>query len=132
MRRKRPSAPRRAPKRAPAVSRAEQEAWALQWPQKAAEGYFLDSQGYVARMERTAGRRKYVREHRLVMEAMLGRPLVRGENVHHLNGDRTDNRPDNLELWATCQPAGQRPEDLLVWAYEIIERYGASPDASRP
>lgn len=65
----------------------------------------------------------YVREHIVVMENKIKRPLLKHENVHHKNGDKTDNRPDNLELWNTSQPAGQRVEDKLAWAKEIVRLY---------
>lgn len=68
--------------------------------------------------------RKNVAEHRLVMEAMVGRQLLPNEEVHHKNGVRNDNRPHNLELWATRQPSGQRPTDLAQYAIEILEQYG--------
>lgn len=62
-------------------------------------------------------------EHRLIMARRLQRPLHRDEVVHHINGRRTDNRPENLELWSTAHPKGQRIEDKVEFARLILHRY---------
>lgn len=82
--------------------------------------------------------RKTFLEHRLLVERYIGRQLKRHEEVHHRNGMRADNsvgpcvlshRCDcddamhNLELWSTSQPRGQRIEDKVRWALELIREY---------
>lgn len=64
-----------------------------------------------------------VREHIIVMEQILGRHLLPGEEVHHKNRIRSDNRPENLELWNTSHPAGARLTDLIAWAEELLKLY---------
>lgn len=70
------------------------------------------------------GPRKRVYEHIVVMEHRLGRKLFLDEEVHHKNGIRSDNQDDNLELRVKSKhPKGALPEDLVIWAKEILHRY---------
>jgi len=77
-----------------------------------------------------AGKGNYVFEHIVVMEQILGRYLLPAETVHHRNGIRDDNRPENLELWTRPQPTGIRVSDAVAWAREILALYVGVTDAS--
>jgi hypothetical protein len=92
---------------------------------------YVNQNGYV--YVRTPGHPRgahnngFVFEHIVVMEALLGRYLLRGETVHHRNGVRNDNRPENLELWVRPQPSGCRVTDAIAWARMILARYDEGP-----
>lgn len=82
---------------------------------------FVDRHGYVV----ITRRGKQLQEHRLVMEKKIGRPLYAEETVHHINGQRADNRIENLELWSSRHGKGQRVEDKIEFCRTFLRDYGA-------
>lgn len=66
---------------------------------------------------------KAVLEHRYVMSQHLGRELLPEETVHHINGVRSDNRLENLELFNSRHGPGQRVADKVAFAIEILRQY---------
>lgn len=96
----------------------EIDQWRPSKPDK--NGYILLSRGVNPRRE---DKRTRIFEHRYVMEQHLGRRLLKKETVHHINGVRDDNRLENLELWSSSHPAGQRVVDKVAWAKEILNQY---------
>jgi hypothetical protein len=87
---------------------------------------YRSTEGYIRLMlpeHPHAGSQGRVLEHVVVMVDKIGRPLFPDETVHHINGVRDDNRPENLELWTSRHPPGQRVEDKVAWAREMLARY---------
>lgn len=73
---------------------------------------WIEASGYASVRRPDDG--SIVAEHRYVMEQVLGRPLIKGlESVHHKNGIRDDNRPENLELWLGGIRYGQRATEVI-------------------
>lgn len=65
------------------------------------------------------------------MSEHLGRALLPEETVHHKYGQRLDNKIENLELWSTSQPKGQRVSDKVEWAKQMLELYAPELLVSR-
>jgi hypothetical protein len=75
-------------------------------------GYMESRSGYLMVMAGPKGNRRYRPAHRVVMEETLGRRLLVNEHVHHINGVKHDNRPENLELLGTAAHSRMHREVL--------------------
>lgn len=91
------------------------------------KGSYIDNRGYVripANGHPNGHKNGSMLEHIKVMAEAIGRPLFPDETVHHKNGVRHDNRPENLELWSGRHPKGARVVDQIRWAKAVLARYG--------
>jgi hypothetical protein len=88
---------------------------------------FIGTQGYVLICNSThanSQKNGYINEHTFVMSEFLGRPLIKGETVHHKNGIKTDNRIENLELRTRHSHApGQSVPDMISFCIEYLKQY---------
>jgi hypothetical protein len=84
----------------------------------------INGKGY---MEYRHGELRGVREHRHIYEKYYSIKLGPHQNIHHINGNRLDNRIENLELWDTSQPSGQRIEDKIKYYFKLVEDYRNHP-----
>ena len=69
------------------------------------------------------GKKHSIMEHRYVMEKSIGRSLYPEETVHHIDGNRQNNAPSNLELFSSRHGPGQRVADKVAFAIEILKLY---------
>jgi|ERR1041384_5147882 hypothetical protein len=73
----------------------------------------------------------YILEHTYVMSLHLGRPIEKGETIHHINGFRDDNRIENLELRTGHHGPGQRVVDMIKFCEEYLAKYKPLYDAGK-
>ena len=86
-------------------------------------GHTITEHGYVlifvGKGHHLADVRGYAYEHRLVAEKKLGRRLLKGEQVHHKNGIRSDNRSKNIEV-------------MISRAYHAVEHRHSGKERRKP
>ena len=62
------------------------------------EVWWVNPRGYIEGRIRDGSNVRHVKKHRLVAETIIGRPLLDTEDVHHIDGNKQNNDPSNLEI----------------------------------
>lgn len=104
------------------ISEGQRRAWTTKRERLPVGSTNVDSRGYV-RVKVLPGAGPWRKQHQVVMEEMLGRPLAKGEVVHHVNGVRDDNRPENLYLCAD-NAEHMRVEQSMAHAFRELMAAG--------
>lgn len=89
-------------------------------------GTYISSDGYIMKHvgfnnERKSGWEDYRKEHILIIEQQIGRKLKPKEQVHHINGIKTDNRIENLILLKSSKEHQESHASLQNEAYKLVQ-----------
>ena len=97
------------------IGLAQRRAWQTKRKRLPIGTTYKDAFGYI-HIKVFSGKGRWKLEHHLVMQQKIGRPICKGEIVHHLNARRDDNRPENLALCAnkSHHATVHRSLDLVV------------------
>jgi hypothetical protein len=86
---------------------------------------YVTDNGYINVKNPNPNHRKgetYIAEHRLIWEQTHNKPIPKGWHIHHLNGVRTDNRPENLVAIAPANHGGHTYIKALQERIRLLEQ----------
>ena len=102
-----------------AIAEGQRRAWSSKRQRMPIGSKWIDASGYV-RVKVVAGKGRWRLEHALNMEREIGRTLRRGEIVHHIDGDKTNNATQNLYLCRDHQHHMEIEKSLLALFRELL------------